>query len=145
MDYAGTRTALGSAGLLVELQADGALHVLWSGKSKSWLQIGGDNSSDISREANGAMTLSITVRVNRAPDTEVRLGIGSASVPVTAQLKTIPVGSYAALAVPLSCFSAQDLRKTPTIAHLETSGSLDLSISEIRLTENSTGAVCPTN
>jgi beta-glucosidase len=144
MDYAGTRTALGSAGLMVESQADGALHVVWNGKSKAWLQMGGDKPSDISREANGAMMLSLTVRVNTAPDTEVRLGVGSASVPVTAELKALPAGSYATLALPLSCFSAQDLRKTPTIAHLETSGNLDLSVSEIRLTETRIGAACPT-
>jgi beta-glucosidase len=144
MEYAGTRTALDSAGLMVESQTDGALHVVWSGKSKAWLQMGGDSPSDISREANGAMMLSLTVRVNRAPDSEVRLGVGSASVPVTAELKALPPGTYATLALPLSCFSAQDLRKTPTIAHLETSGHLDLSVSEIRLTETRMGAVCPT-
>jgi beta-glucosidase len=144
MDYAGTRTAVGSAGLVVESQADGALHVVWNGKSKAWLQMGGDKPTDVSREANGAMMLSLTVRVNTAPDREVRLGIGSASVPVTAELKALPAGSYATLALPLSCFSAQDLRTTPTIAHLETSGNLDLSVSEIRLTETRTGAACPT-
>jgi beta-glucosidase len=117
---------------------------VWNGKSKAWLQMGGDKPSDISREANGAMMLSLTVRVNTAPDTEVRLGVGSASVPVTAELKALPAGSYATLALPLSCFSAQDLRKTPTIAHLETSGNLDLSVSEIRLTETRIGAACPT-
>ncbi|HXJ13311.1 MAG TPA: glycoside hydrolase family 3 N-terminal domain-containing protein [Candidatus Limnocylindrales bacterium] len=145
VDYAGTRITLpGSAGLVLESQADGALHAMWKGNSKAWLQLSGDKPSDVSREANGAMMLSLTVRVNTAPATEVRLGVGAASVPVTAELKALPVGSYATLAVPLSCFSAQDLKKTPTIAHLETSGSLDLSVSEIRLTETRTGAACPT-
>jgi beta-glucosidase len=145
LDYAGTRTTLpGSAGLMLESQPDGALHLVWNGKSKAWLQIGGDKPSDISREANAAMLLSLLVRVNTPPAAEVRLGVGSASLPVTTRLKALPPGSYATLAVPLSCFSAQDLRKTPTIAHLETSGSLDLSLSEIRLTETRTGAACPT-
>ncbi len=142
VDYVGTRTTL--SGLMLESQTDGALHVVWNGKSKAWLQLGGDKPSDISREANGAMMLSLTARVNTAPDTEVRLGVGSTSVPVTAELKTLPAGNYATLAIPLSCFSAQDLRKTPTIAHLETSGNLDLSVFEIRLTETRMGAACPT-
>jgi len=144
MDYVGTRTTLtGSAGLMLESQPDGALHAVWNGKSKAWLEMGADKPTDIGREANGAMMLSLTVRINTAPTAEVRLGVGSASVPVTAELKGHPIGSYATLAVPLSCFSAQDLRKTPTIAHLETSGSLDLSVSEIHLTETRTGAACP--
>ncbi len=144
VDYPGTGTAPGSAGVMVESQADGGLHAVWNGKSKAWLEMGADKPSDISREANGAMMLSLTVRVNGAPDAEVRLGVGSASLPVTAELKTLPTGSYANLAVPLSCFSAQELKNTPTVAHLETSGNLDLSVSEIRLTETRMGAVCPT-
>jgi beta-glucosidase len=145
VDYVGGRATLpGSAGLMLETQTDGALHAVWKGKSKVWLELRGDKPSDISREANGAMMLSFTVRVNTAPASDVRLGVGSASVPVTAELKTLPVGSYAILAVPLSCFSTQDLMKTPTIAHLETFGSLDLSVSEIRLTETRPGAACPT-
>jgi beta-glucosidase len=144
VDYAGARISLsGSGGLMLESQPDGALHAVWNGKSKAALLIGGDQPSDLSREANAAMLLSLTVRVNKAPDTEVRLAVGSASVSVTAELKALPPGSYATLAVPLSCFAAQDLKKTPTIAHLETSGSLDLSVSEIRLTETRTGAACP--
>jgi beta-glucosidase len=145
MAYVGARITLhDSAGLMLESQPDGALHAIWNGKSKAWLEMGADKPTDISREANGAMMLSLAVRINTAPTTEVRLGLGSASVPVTAELKGHPLGSYVTLAVPLSCFSAQDLRKTPTIAHLETSGSLDLSIADIRLTETKTGAKCPT-
>jgi beta-glucosidase len=145
MAYVGTRITLqGSAGLMLEPQADGALHAVWNGKSKAWLEIGADKPSDIGREANGAMMLSLTVRVNTVPITEVRLGVGSASVPVTAELKALPAGTYVTLAVPLSCFAAQDLKKTPTIAHLETSSIFDLSVSEIHLTETKTGAACPT-
>jgi beta-glucosidase len=144
IDYDGTGTALSSAGLIVESQTDGAVHAVWNGKSRAWLEMSGGNPSDISREANGAMMLSLTLRVNTPPAAEVRLGVGSASVPVTAEMKALPAGSYATLAVPLSCFSAQDLKKTPTIAHLETSGTLDLSLSEIRLTETRKGAACPT-
>ena len=70
------------------------------------------------------------------------LGLGAAAASAIG-LTALPAGSYATLAVPLSCFSAQDLMKTPTIAHLETSGSLDLSVSEIRLRETRTGAACP--
>jgi beta-glucosidase len=145
VDHAGARITLsGSASLMLESQADGALHAVWNGKSKAWLEMGADQPTDISREANGAMMLSLTLRINRAPDSAVRLGVGSASVPLTAELKALPAGSYATVAVPLSCFTAQDLSKTPTIAHLETSGSVDLSVSEIRLTETRKGAACST-
>jgi beta-glucosidase len=145
VNHVGSRTILnGSAGLKLESQGDGALHATWNGASKAWLEMGADKPSDISREANGAMMLALTVRIDATPTAEVRLGVGSASVPVTARLRAFPIGSYATLAVPLSCFSAQDLSKTPTIVHLETSGHLDLLVSDIRLTEAKKGAACPT-
>jgi beta-glucosidase len=144
MDYVGTRTTLyGSAGLTLEPQADGALHATWNGKSKAWVEVGADAPSDIAREANGAMMLSLDLRINTAPTGEVRLGVGSASVPVTGLLKALPAGSYATLAVPLSCFATQDLAATPTVAKLETAGALDVSIATIRLTETRAGAACP--
>ena len=145
LDHVGTRTILNdSADLILESQGDGALHATWNAASKAWLEMGADRPSNISREANGAMMLTLTMRVNKAPAAGVWLGVGSASVQVTAELKALPIGSYATLAVPLSCFSAQDLMKTPTIVHLEASGSLDLLISDIRLTEAQKGTACPT-
>jgi beta-glucosidase len=145
VDHVGTRTILNrSAGLILESQRDGALHATWNGSSKAWVEMGADKPSDVSREANGAMMLALTVRINAAPAAGVRLGVGSASVPVTARLRALPIGSYATLAVPLSCFSAQDLAKTSTMFHLETSGRLDLLVSDIRLTEAKGVAACPT-
>jgi beta-glucosidase len=133
-----------AAGLILDSQRDGALHAIWKGNSKAWLELGADKPSDLSREANGAMMLSLTVRINAAPTGGVLLGVGSASVPVTAELQALPIGSYSTVEVPLSCFSAQDLSKTPTIVHLETSGHLDLVVSDIRLTEAKVGVACPT-
>ena len=144
MDYVGTRTTLyGTANLTLEPQRDGALHARWAGKSTAWIATGAATPSDIAREANGAMMLSLSLRLNAAPTAEVRLGVGKASVPVTDALKALPADRYATLAVPLSCFAAQDLAATPTVATLETAGTLDLSIAVIRLVETRPGAACP--
>ncbi|MGA9658491.1 MAG: glycoside hydrolase family 3 N-terminal domain-containing protein [Asticcacaulis sp.] len=144
MDYVGTQATLyGTAGLTLSPQDDGALHAVWSGKANAALEVGADTLSDIAREANGAMMLSLTLKVNAAPSSEVRMGVGSASVPITAKLKSLSSG-YVKLAVPLSCFKAQDLAATPTVLRLETAGRLDVSLSDIRLTESQPGAACPT-
>ncbi|ESQ76631.1 glycoside hydrolase family 3 protein [Asticcacaulis sp. AC402] len=144
MDYVGTRTTLyGTAALMVEPQGDGALHLVWNGKSLAWVEMGADKPSDIAREANGAMLLSLSVRVNSVPSGDVRLGVGRATVPITGVLKDLPAGSYATVAVPLSCFKTQDLAATPTIMRMETNGTLDVSIADIRLTETKSGAECP--
>ena len=39
--------------------------------------------------------------------------------------------------------NSQDLAKTPSILHLATSGTLDISVYDIRLIETKTGAACP--
>jgi len=143
MDYVGTRTTLyGHASLTVEPQDGGLLHAVWNGGSDAWLEIGAGQPSDIAREANGAMMLAVALRVNAAPSGEVRLGVGAASAPLTAQLKTAGNG-LVRIAVPLSCFAAQDLAKTPTVLRLETAGTLDLSIADVRLTEAQKGTACP--
>ena len=143
MDYVGTQaTIYGTAALTVTPQEDGAVKAVWNGKAKAALEVGADKPSDIAREANGAMMIALTLRVNAAPSAEARLAVGSASVPVTNWLKTTT--GYATLAVPLSCFKAQYLAATPTVARIETAGALDLSISDIRLSETKAGASCPT-
>ncbi len=151
MDYVGTKTSLyGSAGLTVEPQsydslANGALHAVWNGKADAWVEIGAGKPSDIAREANGAMMLAVTLRVNARPDKPVKLGVGAAEVPATALLNALAPGGYGVVAVPLSCFKAQDLAKTPTVMRLRTDGALDVSISDVRLTETKAGAACPAN
>ena len=144
MDYVGTRTSLyGSAGLTIEPQTDGALHATWNGKADAWLEVGADKPSDVAREANGAMMLAVTIRVNARPDKPVVLGIGAADVPASGLLNALAPGSYQTVAVPLSCFRAQDLGHTPTVMRLQTAGTLDVSISDVRLTETKAGAACP--
>ena len=144
MDYVGTKTSLyGSAGLTIEPQADGALHAAWNGKAEAWLEVGADKLSDVAREANGAMMLSVTLRMNVKPDKTVALGVGAADVPATGLLNGLAIGSYQTIAVPLSCFAKQDLAHTPTVLRLQTSGTLDVSVADVRLTETRVGAACP--
>ena len=88
------------------------------------------------------MRLAVTLRVNAAPSGAVKLGVGAASLLVTAPLKAAGTG-YAQIAVPLSCFKTQDLSKTPTVLRLETAGTLDVSISDVRLTEAQGDGACP--
>jgi len=144
MDYVGTRATLyGSAGLTAEPQDDGAIRLTWNGRSRAWAEMGADAPSDIAREANGAMLLSLSIRVNVSPTSDVSLGVGSASVPIAGLLRGLAPGAYATVAVPLSCFTGQNLAATPTILHLETGGQLDVSVADIRLTETRSGAACP--
>lgn len=141
MAYVGTKTTLyGSAAILMQ-PADGGVNVTWTGKKDAWFEIAADKPSDVAREANGAMMLSVRMKVNALPSADVVLGAGAASVPVTKLLKAGDV----VLAVPLSCFAAgQDLAATPSVLHLATPGTLDVTVTDVRLVETQKGAACPT-
>ena len=141
MAYVGTKTTLyGSAAIVMQPAADG-VNVDWVGKGKAWFEVAADKPSDIAREANGAMMLSVRMTVNAPPSAEVDLGAGAGTVPVT---KLLTAGDVT-VNVPLSCFAAgQDLAKTPSVAHLATAGTLDVTVRDVRLIETQPGAACPT-
>ena len=141
MAYVGTKTVLYGSAAIVMQPADSGVNVNWVGKNDAWVEVAADKPSDIAREANGAMMLSVRLKVNAAPSAAVTLGAGAGSVPVA---KLLTPGDVT-IAVPLSCFAAgQDLAKTPSVARLETSGTLDVTISDVRLVETQPGAMCPT-
>jgi len=86
------------------------------------------------------MMLSVKLKVNAVPTGNVAMGVGGSSVPVSKLLKPGDV----TLTVPLSCFrNSQDLAKTPSVLRLGTSGTLDISVYDVRLIETKTGAACP--
>jgi beta-glucosidase len=144
VDHVGTRTTLnGSAGLMLESQGDGALLATWNGASKTWLEMGGKTQRRQPRgqrrdDAHPHCARQYGSRCRGAAGRRFRFGAGDRWT------EGAPHRQLCDLAVPLSCFSAQDLMKTPIIVHLETSGNLDLLVSDIRLTEAKKGATCPT-
>jgi beta-glucosidase len=141
MAYVGSKTTLyGSAAIMLQPTDDG-VNVVWTGRKNAWFEVAADGPTDIAREANGAMMLSVKLKVNSVPTGEVVMGVGASNVPVTRLLKTGDV----TLLVPLSCFAtSQDLARTPSILHLATPGTLDISVYDVRLIETKTGAACPT-
>ena len=137
MAYVGTRTVLyGSAAVTLQPGADG-IEAQWAGRHDAWVDIAADKPSDVAREANGAMLLSVSLKVNAVPSAPVTLGVGSANVPLT-----LTPGANS-INIPLSCFKAQDLAHTPTVMRLETAGTLDVTLGEVRLSETRPGAACP--
>lgn len=137
--YAGKPVTLpGTAALAVEPGRDG-VHVAWAGRHEAWLEVAADTPSDIAREANGAMMLSVRMQVHAVPGAMVAMGVGTARLDVTSRLAP----GEMTLAFPLSCFKAQDLTRTPTVLRLATAGALDITLEDVRLIETLPGAACP--
>jgi len=114
----------------------------WTGEARA---VFAGPAADLRRQANGDMTLLATYRVDRRPSGAVRLGVGSASVPLEAVLGTAPVGEWRTIKVRLSCFrgGSEDLSAVTTPTWIEAAGGLEFSLAELRLAPNQNDGVCP--
>src|SRR6202040_367467 len=99
--YAGSKTTLYASATIMLQPTDNGVNVVWTGRKNAWFDAAADRTSDIAREANGAMVLSVKLKINAAPTGDVAMGVGDSTVPVAKLLKTGDV----TLTVPLSCFA----------------------------------------
>lgn len=99
------------------------------------LAIRPDRPIDISREATGELSLVFEYRIDAAPTAPVNLRLGSATLPVTADLRSAPLGQWRTLVMPLRCFAragAAMAAVTPPFA-IETNGPMTLALSDVRI------------
>ncbi|TXC71203.1 glycoside hydrolase family 3 protein [Sphingomonas ginsenosidivorax] len=135
--------ALTVAGVDRNAQED-ARRFTWSGAREADLHIDPNAPLDLSREANGELSLVVQYRVDAAPTAAVAVtmagGKGAtdtpAAVAVGGVLRAAPVGQWQTLAIPLKCFVTAGLdpaRVTQPFA-MTTSGRLTVSIADVRVT-----------
>jgi beta-glucosidase len=100
---------------------------------------------DLSRQANGDMTLQVVYRLDQRAKGSARLGLGKSSVPLTGVLGAAPLGEWRTLKVRLSCFrgDGEDLTAVSAPVWIDAKGALALSVAELRLAPNQNDAVCP--
>ena len=100
---------------------------------------------DVSREANGELSLILDYRVTQAPTGTVTLGMTggrSATVPITGALRKAG-GEWTQLAVPLRCFvdGGVDMTKVTRPTTVTATGKLGLDISGVRIASAPPGPV----
>lgn len=100
---------------------------------------------NLSRQANGELTLAFRYRVDEAPTGPAILSIGQGGVDIGDILRAAPADQWRTLRVRLSCFQAagSDVSRVGTPFALDTGGRLTISLSEIRLASNESDSVCP--
>jgi beta-glucosidase len=130
----------------VTLQSGGA-KVSWSGARSGTFRISG-RASDLRERAAQGTSLDILYRVDRAAEGAVTLGLqcaesscgtrSGAMLDVTRALKDSRTGEWRHLSVPLSCFTAAGADLSAVVAPLavESSGRLELTITEVRLAQD---------
>ena len=150
----GARTATYGAEALTLMAVDhhrqeDARRARWSGAEPAWVELSPAAPVDLSREANGAMSLELELRVDAPPQGEVELYIDGGdrrgAVEIRKSLSGAPAGGWTKVRVPLACFGAAgaDLSRVRTVAGLKTAAGLTLTLGDVRLAEHAAGDVCP--
>lgn len=156
VEVLGTRTSTVNSTRLVvqpvdrELQGD-ALRARWDGTGKAWLFLQSASAVDLTRESNGELSLSFDVMVAEAPSSNVMLSMGCGdacrgSVEVHDVLRKLPTNQWQTVNVRLRCFESSGVQMASITRPLEisTDGTLDIRLSNVRLTSASVGkAMCP--
>ena len=107
----------------------------WNGSGWAAAQIVAAQPLDISREANGELSLVFEYRVDRAPTAPVTIGMETITLPIGGALRSAAVGQWTTLAVPLRCFARAgvDMSRVSTPFSIATAGRLELSVSDVRV------------
>ncbi len=135
--------ALSVVGVDRNAQED-ARRFAWSGTREADMHIEPNSPLDLSREANGELSLVVQYRVDAPPTAAVAVtmtgGGGAAdkpaSVAIGGVLRAAPIGQWQTLAIPLKCFVTAGLdagRVTRPFA-VATKGKMTVSIADIRVT-----------
>lgn len=149
----GSRAALAGGALTLEAvdhrRQEDARRLRWSGAAPAWAELRRDPTLDLLREANGDITLELDLRVDAAPAGPVALSLASAdgrrgAVPVGPALAAAKAGAWTRLRVPLNCFgkAGADLGHVQAL-RIETARALDLTLSNVRLSQIAPGDACP--
>jgi len=141
--------AMASPGRAVTLSLVDTAAQQGAGRKLTWTGAGEARVSgpavDLSRQANGDVTLLMTYRVDERPSAPVRLGVGATALPFEAVLNAAPVGAWRTVKVKLACFrrGGEDLTAVTSPVSIATGGKLALSIGELRLAPNQNDGICP--
>jgi beta-glucosidase len=119
---------------------EGARRFVFAGDGPATVQISGEGSADLSREANGDVMLLVRLRRDADAPQDVTLGIAcgagcGGTVPFAQTLDGIGAGKWTTVGVPLKCFAkaGADVSKVNEPIAISSSGKLDLSLSQVKL------------
>jgi beta-glucosidase len=107
----------------------------WTGQGWAAAQILAAQPIDISREANGELSLILDYRVDSAPTGPVTIGMEAVTLPIGGALRAVAPGQWATLAVPLRCFARAgvEMSRVTIPFSIATAGRMELSVSDVRI------------
>jgi beta-glucosidase len=119
---------------------EGARRFQFAGDGAATIAISSEGAVDVSREANGDVMLLVRLRRDADVPKDVTLGVSCGAgcggkVPFADSLGGLPAGKWQTVGVPLKCFAkaGADVSKLNETLSLESSGKLDVSLSQVKL------------
>jgi beta-glucosidase len=119
---------------------EGARRFVFAGDGPAQIQLSNEGSIDVSREANGDVMLLVRVRRDAEAPKDLKLGMAcgagcGGALDFAATLDSLPMGQFQTLGVPLKCLqkAGVDVTKVNEALRIESSGKLDISLSQAKL------------
>ncbi len=149
-DFQSTNHALKA--ILVDRHKQGdSRQFVWTGKERASASFNSEEVLDISRQSRGGLGFGIQLRVDALPKGELNMSMSCGEgcqgvIPLTPYLSTLPVGQWAQLNWPLTCFEAAgvDMSKVNGILTLEAQTQASISVNDIRIvTQQAHYQPCP--
>ncbi len=129
---------------------EGARQLRWDGRSAAEVALEGP-ALDLTRQANGDMTVQFKLKVEQAPTAAVTLTLGcqdgckaARSVDIAPWLNAAGAGAWKTLKVKLSCLAPDPADEGHIVApmRLATAGAAVITVGDVRLSADPTGAYC---
>lgn len=143
----GTLGAVTVSSLDYKVQED-ARRLQWDGSANASVSFAATERNDLSAYAGGALVFD--VKVDSKPSADVRLGMFCGSdcggdIALTPSLNAAAPGEWTSITIALECFAQKrvklDMVLTPFT--LSTSGTLDMSLYNLRIDKNAKAPACP--
>ena len=119
---------------------EGARRFQFTGDGAATIAISSEGAVDVSRESNGDVMLLVRLRRDADVPKDVTLGVSCGAgcggkLPFADTLSGIDSGKWQTVGVPLKCFvkAGADVSKLNETLSLESSGKLDVSVSQVKL------------
>jgi len=119
---------------------EGGRRFQFAGDGAATIQISNEGAVDMSRESNGDVMMLVRLRRDADVPKDLTLGVSCGAgcggkLPFADTLGGIDAGKWQTVGVPLKCFAKNgaDVSKINEALSLESSGKLDLSLSQVKL------------
>ncbi len=122
----------------------------WSGEGGAMVELTGGEVLDLTREANGNLTLGFDLKVVEAPTAPFHLGVGCGEgcrgdIDLSGMAGQLPAGEWANVRVRLRCFeeAGADLSKIVAPVRMASEGAAEIAVARVQILPPAGPPTCP--